>query len=71
MEKKIYDTPKIAMMEVETASMIASSIRYDEQSGTGAGTGSVDFSDAGNADRGNAGNARVASNQYFDSWDEE
>lgn len=68
MEKKIYDTPKIAMMEVETASMIASSVKYNEQAGTG---GSVDFSGANDVSEENANSARVASNKYFDSWDEE
>lgn len=65
MNKKMYNAPEIAVVEVETASMIASSIKYDEQSND------VDFSDAGNVDTGNAGMARVSSNQYFDSWSDE
>lgn len=65
MNKKMYNAPEIAVVEVETASMIASSVKYNEQSDD------VDFSDAGSVETGNAGAARVASNQYFDSWSDD
>ena len=65
MNKKMYNAPEIAVVEVETASMIASSVKYNEQSDD------VDFSDAANVGTDNAGMARVSSNQYFDSWSED
>lgn len=69
MNKKMYNAPEIAVVEVETASIMAGSPTYTENAdGNG---GSVDFSNDGTVKDGNAGMARVASNQYFDSWSDD
>ena len=67
MEKRIYDAPKISVMEVETSSIMAGSPTYNE---TTTGNGSVNLQNASDAPTEDADVARVGTNKYFDSWDE-
>lgn len=68
MNKKMYNAPATTVVEMEASSIMAGSPTYQETA-TGNG-GSVDFGD-GTATEGNAGSARVASNQYFNAWSDD
>lgn len=68
MNKKTYNAPATTVVEMEASSIMAGSPTYNEFT-TGNG-GSVDFGD-GTAKDGDAGTARISSNQYFDAWSDD
>lgn len=65
MEKKIYNAPTTTVVEMETASIIATSITYSDN-GT---SGTADLS--GEKTSAEASSARIGSRQYFDSWSDD
>lgn len=65
MEKKIYNAPTTTVVEMETASIIATSPTYSDN-GT---NGTADL--GGEKETAGASSARIGSRQYFDSWSDD
>ena len=70
MEKRMYNAPKITILEIETTSMIAASDPQNTVTSTSEGGVNVEFNQ-GTVTEEDGNSARIGSRLYFDSWNEE